>query len=119
MPRTDLLPPPTRARRKSRRKLGLVLAGVALVVVGVVGGILPIVPGTPLVLLGVGMMATHSPRGRWLRWRVGGYLRARGLDGVIRRVRAIARSGSRSRGSADRRAPGSGTPVAPSSRSCR
>lgn len=86
----DLLPPPSRARRGNRRKVALVVLGVGLIVVGVVGGILPIVPGTPLVLLGIGMMATHSPRGRWLRWRVGGFLRARGLERLARPLRGFS-----------------------------
>lgn len=71
------LPPSLSAR--PRRKALLVTLGIALLVVGVLLGLIPVVPGTPLVLLGVGMVASHSSRGRWLRWRVGAWLRRRGL----------------------------------------
>lgn len=93
------LPPRTRrVRRSGRSKLGWVLLGVSLIIVGFVGGILPIVPGTPIVLLGVGMMATHSPRGRLLRWRVGGFLRARGLGHLSSPKRVLAHLKARHRG---------------------
>lgn len=70
---------PARSPRAQRRKLALVSVGVALVVTGVLLGLIPVIPGTPLVLLGVGMVATHSARGRWLRWRAVSWLRRRGL----------------------------------------
>ncbi len=136
MKQPPLLPDPARARhteeaplaakrqrkssQRSRRKAALLFAGAALVALGVVLGIIPIVPGTPIVLVGVGMVATHSPRGRWLRWRVGAWLRRRGvrlparLGGrpraaandvrVTPRARACGHSESRSHGYADQRA---------------
>lgn len=79
MKELNSLPELNARRPKSRRKGLLLLAGGALVVAGVVLGIIPIIPGTPLVLLGVGLVATHSVRGRWLRWRVTAWLRRRGM----------------------------------------
>lgn len=74
------VPRPALRRRRSRhQKVALVVAGFALVVAGVLGGILPVVPGTPLVLGGLALVTTHSPRGRLFRTRGLRWLKDRGI----------------------------------------
>ncbi|MFZ9889689.1 MAG: hypothetical protein ACO3JL_19510, partial [Myxococcota bacterium] len=56
----------------SRRagKLRALVLGGALLATGALLGLVPFLPGTPLVLLGLGLLSTHTVRGRWLRWRL-------------------------------------------------
>jgi hypothetical protein len=46
------------------------ISGLVLVVIGVVGWILPIIPGVPLIVIGIPMILTvHPPTARALRYK--------------------------------------------------
>jgi hypothetical protein len=87
-------------RSRSKKKLLLVAAGLLLVVGGFLLGLLPVVPGTPIVLSGLVMVTNHSPRGRLLRSRFFRWARRRGLP-----VERLARLGRRAPGRRLVRAP--------------
>lgn len=77
-----------RRRRSRQRKLALVALGIALVVAGMTLGILPVIPGTPMVLGGLALVTTNSPRGRLLRSKALRSLRRRG---ALERIGVLGR----------------------------
>lgn len=62
------------------RRLVVTVAGTACLAVGVVLWALPLLPGTPLVLAGIGLLGSEYP-----------WVRRRAID-VARRLTALARS---------------------------
>jgi len=70
--RHDAAPNPTRSAplldegrgrgRRAWRRAGLATAGIVLVVLGLVGWILPVVPGVPALLVGLTLVGGVSPR---------------------------------------------------------
>lgn len=46
---------------KTKGKLFRNIAGYACIVAGIAGCILPIIPGIPLLFLGLGLLAVHNP----------------------------------------------------------
>lgn len=65
--------------RRRPRKQAWVVAGVVLVILGVTLGIIPVVPGTPLTLLGLALASAHSPRVRLARQKTQVWLFAKGI----------------------------------------
>ncbi len=78
----DLVPEAPSPRSVGAR-VGLAIVGVCLLILGVVGWVLPFVPGVPLLLLGVGLLAALDARV------------ARGLNKLDRRMPARLRSALR------------------------
>lgn len=53
-------------------------AGIALIVVGLAGLILPVIPGIPLLVAGLALVAPDHPAVRWGRLRLARWFRPRG-----------------------------------------
>jgi len=66
---TDLIPE-SQAAPKLLKRLGLVVGGLVLVVLGILGWILPFLPGVPVLIAGLALLALASER---LRRRVNFY----------------------------------------------
>ena len=47
-----------------------VSTGIALIVVGVIGVVLPVIPGVPLLAVGLALVAPNHPLVRWGRVRL-------------------------------------------------
>jgi uncharacterized membrane protein YbaN (DUF454 family) len=77
-------------RRSRPRKRLWVALGISLIVAGVLLGILPVVPGTPLTLLGLALASAHSPRMRLVRQRAQVWLLAKGIRLRLARRRKAA-----------------------------
>jgi len=55
------------------KRAGLALLGIPLMVIGLIGWVLPIIPGAPLFFFGLALTISWHPKGRALveRWRQG------------------------------------------------
>ncbi len=60
-------------------RIGLALLGVPLMAIGLVGWILPFVPGLPLFLLGLAMTISWHPKGKALTDRCTQWIKERAL----------------------------------------
>ncbi|MEY3812304.1 MAG: hypothetical protein RI910_1026 [Verrucomicrobiota bacterium] len=70
-------------------RIGLALLGVPLMAIGLVGWILPLVPGLPLFLLGLAMTISWHPKGKALTDRCTQWIKERAIrHGLIRRDKA-------------------------------
>lgn len=55
------------------KRAGLALLGIPLMIIGLVGWIMPIIPGAPLFFFGLALSISWHPKGRALveRWKQG------------------------------------------------
>lgn len=53
-------------------KIFWIAVGAALLLAGIVGLVLPIIPGVPLLLLGISILAGYFVLARWIRMKVKG-----------------------------------------------
>jgi hypothetical protein len=55
------------------KRAGLALLGIPLMVIGLIGWIMPIIPGAPLFFFGLALTISWHPKGRALveRWKQG------------------------------------------------
>ena len=55
------------------KRAGLALLGIPLMIIGLVGWIMPIIPGAPLFFFGLALTISWHPKGRALveRWKQG------------------------------------------------
>lgn len=55
------------------KRAGLALLGIPLMIIGLIGWVMPIIPGAPLFFFGLALMISWHPKGRALveRWQQG------------------------------------------------
>ncbi len=55
------------------KNAGLALLGIPLMVIGLIGWVMPIIPGAPLFFFGLALTISWHPKGRTLveRWKMG------------------------------------------------
>ncbi|MFB4318185.1 PGPGW domain-containing protein [Actinomadura sp. 21ATH] len=79
--RAELVPVPEPEKRprsgavRLARKIGVTIAGLALIVAGIVMLVIP-GPGVVAILAGIGLLGTEFPAARRVSERLNGYLRA-------------------------------------------
>ena len=58
---------------KSMKRAGLALLGIPLMIIGLIGWVMPIIPGAPLFFFGLALTISWHPKGRALveRWKQG------------------------------------------------
>jgi cytochrome b561 len=63
----------SQACSQSMKRAGLALLGIPLMVIGLIGWVVPIIPGAPLFFFGLALTISWHPKGRALveRWQQG------------------------------------------------
>jgi hypothetical protein len=70
-------------------RIGLALLGIPLMAIGLVGWILPFIPGLPLFLLGLALTISWHPKGKAFTDRCTRWIKERALrHGLMRRNKA-------------------------------
>lgn len=63
----------SQACSQSMKRAGLALLGIPLMIIGLIGWVMPIIPGAPLFFFGLALTISWHPKGRALveRWKQG------------------------------------------------